>query len=135
MNNVALAGTPPDLSGSIPYLASGVSAIALAAYLGAVVYQGNVSALMGDLYNDRGYLEFVIGLFIIYQLMTFAPTSELSTGLFVLALIGVLLKFASAINSQTISDFMNGKIGLYDLMARISAVTSSVGFDNMPTTI
>lgn len=106
-------------------LPSGVSAIVIAGYIGAVIYQGNLKALELELLKERGYLEFVIALFIVHSLMNYAPTGDITNLLLWGSLIALALKTVTAINQGALGDFVTGKIGMFDLLKSISAQQST----------
>lgn len=93
-------------------LLDGVSAIVIAGYLGTVIFNGNLLSLIAELKTELGYLELVIGYFLLQELMKFPATSGISKAFVYLGLTAGALKLITAIPPQLFTDFAAGKIGL-----------------------
>ena len=108
-----------SLEGSL----DGASAIAVAVYLGAVIYQGNTIAFGKQALNDApGFLEFVVAVYLITVLVNFpGPIGVYATAFVALALLGLFLQMARKDNFQPLIDFGSGKSGLFETVAKIAA--------------
>jgi hypothetical protein len=87
--------------------------IGLAAYIIAVALQGNLSKLFDLLKTEEPYLEFAVAIVIVWALMKYGPTSEVTDLLVVGAVAAVALKVAGRLNIGTAIDgFASGKTGI-----------------------
>lgn len=102
-------------------IANGLSTIVVGLYIGSVIWNGNLRELQHELLQDSGFLEIVVGLFIIYQLMQFPPTSELAMWLFGMAVLATVLRAASGgfFSNAAFGQFFRGEIGLTEFAAKI----------------
>lgn len=94
----------------------GVSALVLAAYLGGVIYNTNLTPLLNDLMTEYGYLELLVAFFIVREVYSFAPTSDLVKGLVILGVLASAIHVATVIDNTPFKDFAQGKIGLFALV-------------------
>jgi len=93
---------------------NGVSGIAIAAYLGLVVWQGNISTLFTDIQQDYGYLEFLVAMVVLYQISKIPELHEIVISFVVVAVIGLLLTKGQGSAILTyLQNFGSGKIGLF----------------------
>jgi hypothetical protein len=98
---------------SLMGIVGAASGVGLAAYLIAVVLQGNLQPLIKLLQTEEPYLEFAVAIVIVWALMKYGPTSEVTDLLVVGAVAGVALKLAGRLNIGTAVDsFAQGKTGI-----------------------
>lgn len=102
----------------------GVSALVLAAYLGGVLFNGNITPMINDLMKEYGYLELLVAFYIVKEAMNFGPTSEVVKLLVIVGVGASIIKLAGIIDQTKFSDFYNGKIGLFEL---INSIFSQIG--------
>ena len=80
-------------------LLTSVSAIALVGYVGAVIYHGNLLALINALKSDWRYLEWVAAVGILYLLARESYLHGPVVGLVGLGIVAFLLHRANAVKS------------------------------------
>lgn len=97
----------------------GVSALVLAAYLGGVIYNANVTPLLNDLVTEYGYLELLVAFFIVREVYSFAPTSDIVRLLVILGVTASAIHVATVIDNTPFTQFYQGKIGLFQLVNSI----------------
>lgn len=100
----------------------GLSAIVVAVYLFFVFSNGNIDALVSALFSSQslGYLEFVIALFLLWQLLKIQALQPASGMLVGGAILAVFIKAAaSAGTSEAWGRFGNGQIGLFGLLSAV----------------
>lgn len=96
------------------------SGVGLAAYIIAVVLQGNLQKLVALLQQEEPYLEFAVAIIIVWALMKYGPTSAATDWLVVGALTAVALKLAGRLNIGTALDsFAQGKTGILQTVETI----------------
>ena len=101
-----------------------VSGVALGGYLIAVTYNGNLPTLWETLKKEKGYLEFIVALFILGAINEFGPTSKISIAVSGIGITAVILKAAS--NSEVtskISAFANGQASMLDVFKSLLGVS------------
>lgn len=88
--------------------------VLLGGYLIAVFYNGNSEKLFSALSHERGYLEFVIALVVLYYLLKYDKTGIVAT-FCILGGTALALQNAGKINLGNATDkFAKGQIGLLD---------------------
>lgn len=100
----------------------GISTLALAAYLVAVVYQGNVKSLGAAVLADGpGFLEAVVSIYILALLVNVkGPIGDIMSALIVLALIVLIVKLMSGNGASAMKAFGSGQISLFELVKRLA---------------
>jgi len=101
---------------AVSTLLNGVSAIVIAGYLGAVLYQRNGSTLVVEAQKDYGYLEFLIAIVILKMIASNERTHDVAIMLIGAAVIAMMLKLITAtpVSTGALKDFASGKTGLFD---------------------
>lgn len=101
-------------------LLGGVSAVAIGAYLVAVVIQGNAQELLNLLKNETGYVDFVIALFVLGVISHYGPASKISGVLIAATLIGLVIRVGGHVNFlPAITRFANGQAGILETLKTI----------------
>lgn len=107
-------------------LMGAASGLAIAAYLIAVVYQGNLDKLGGMLLKEEGYLEFLVAIIALWTFHRFAPTSPVTDVITTVGLIGLAFKVAGNINfTSSLSAFASGQ---KNMAQTVSAIFGSSNF-------
>lgn len=108
------------MTGSISSLVNGASAIAIGAYLAAVVYQGNASAFINEAQTDWQYLEFLIAAIILVLIAQIPGMSDIVALFVAMAFIGLALQLATKTGSlDSLKMFAKGEIGLFETIASV----------------
>jgi Kef-type K+ transport system membrane component KefB len=98
----------------------GAASIALAIYLIAVVYRGNLFPFLNELKKEIGFLEFVVAIYIIYRLMKIPSLSGI-VGMFVVgAVLAALLRGSQNFSASDFNDFATGKISIFSLALKLT---------------
>lgn len=98
----------------------GISAIALGAYLAAVITHGNTEALLSELKKETGYLEFLVAVWVLWHLMTYKPIRDVSAPLVLGGILAIALKIAATSNiSSKMEQFSSGQISLFGLFRSV----------------
>lgn len=126
---------------NVPLLSS-VSAIALIGYVGAVIVNGNLSALVTKLESEWHFLEFLVCVGILYGLVKVDAISGPVSLLIGMAFFGLLLKISQSGTGQVFgpqfAEFAQGQMGLFDLAQITGAQVGKAlglmqpGTDNYP---
>lgn len=105
-------------------LLGGVSAIAIGAYLIAVVFKGNTQELLALIKGETGYIDFVVALFILGAISHYGPTSKISSILIAATLIGLVIRVGGHMNFlPAITKFANGEAGILETLRTIISPT------------
>jgi hypothetical protein len=89
------------------------SGLAIAAYVVAVIYQGNLDNLGSMLLKEEGYLEFVIAIVLLWMLHRYGPDSPITDAITGIGILVVILRLASTANlTSALSSFASGQAGL-----------------------
>ncbi len=99
----------------------GAASIALAVYLVAVVYRGNLFPFLNELKKEMGFVEFVVAIYIIYRLMQIPSISPI-VGMFVVgAILAALLRASQNFDANLFSQYAAGNISLFDLALKLTS--------------
>lgn len=104
-----------DFEGTI----DGLVSVGLGVYLVAVVLRGNLKPFLNELVAETGFLEFVVAIFIIYQLTRVPSIRPFTLPLAAGAVIILVMRIVSGTDSQAFKDFAAAKIGIFELASRL----------------
>lgn len=96
----------------------GLSMIVVAAYVAAVLVQGNFMNFLTQLTTEIGFLEWLVAIFILYWLYTTPQTSWLAAPLIGVAVLAVLLRFSPRLN-DALASFATGNADLFGTLGQI----------------
>lgn len=122
----AFSGVTVDTdNGSLGSFVGAASGIAIAAYLAAVIYQGNLSALGTQLMTEEGYLEFLVALVVLWALAKYGPGGPIFKMLLGTTVIGVGLTVSGKLPQlgTTLQAFGSGQA---NMLQTIQALFSNV---------
>lgn len=97
----------------------GLAAIALGVYLAAVLLNGNLGAFLNEIKKETGFLEFLVALFIVYELTKVPALKPFSVPIVGAAAIILAMRVVRGTDGQAFSQFAQGRIGLFDLFGRL----------------
>lgn len=98
---------------SIENILGAGSGIAIAAYLIAVVMNGNTNQLGSLLVQEEPYLEFVVAILAIWALAKWGPTGPITDSLVIGAVVALALKVGANVNfGSTLQQFASGQKGI-----------------------
>lgn len=97
----------------------GLAAIGLGVYLAAVVLNGNLSAFLTEIKKETGFLEFIIALFIVYQLTKVPALKPFTLPIVLASVIILTMRVVRGSDTRAFSQFSSGQIGLFDLFGRL----------------
>lgn len=104
-------------------LLNGAATVGAGAYLVTVVYKGNTHELFTLLKSEKGYIDFVIALFILGAIQKYGPTSKLSSTLTAITLIALAVKTMGKTGvSDAITKFGRGEAGILETAKSILGV-------------
>lgn len=96
------------------------SGLAIAAYLIAVTFQGNLDQLGAMLLKEESYLEFALAIIILWALNKYGPTSPITDLLMTGTVIAVILRISAKINLSSItSNFASGNASMVQTVQAI----------------
>ena len=96
----------------------GLAAVALASYLAAVVLKGNTNGFLKLALQETGFLEFLIAIFLLYQLGQVQALKPFTGPLITAAGVILIFRLISGADMSAFNDFSAGKIGLFELVSR-----------------
>jgi hypothetical protein len=97
----------------------GLAAVALGVYLAAVLLNGNLSAFLGEVKKEVGFLEFIVALFIVYQLTKVPAIRPVTIPLVGAAGLIMAFRVINGSDGQAFNQFAQGRIGLFELFGRV----------------
>lgn len=97
----------------------GLATVALGVYLLVVIIRGNFKALLDQVTKEAGFVEFIIALFILAQLVKIPQAKPIVVPLAASAGLILAMRIASGANMNAFSDFAAGRIGLFGLVSSI----------------
>jgi hypothetical protein len=116
MPSVSISG-----GGSLNGIVGAGSGLAIAAYVLAVTYQGNLDALGAMLMKEETYLEFVIAIVVVWALSKYAPISPITDLLIFGAFAALALRIAGKVSLPSIlSQFANGQATMLQTVQTIA---------------
>jgi hypothetical protein len=99
----------------------GISGVFLAVYVAGTVYNKKLNELIKLLLGEVGYLEFLVALFVLYQLTINKWTSGPTWVFVALGIMSIVLFAASKLDLGSImADFATGKVGLFDTLLALA---------------
>lgn len=97
-----------------------VSGLALATYLGFVLYNGNTGTLKNYLLQEEPYLEFIAAIAILWLLTKYGPSSQITDFLIVGVLLAMAFRIASRVNLPGVmQQFATGQVGLFKTISTL----------------
>lgn len=101
-------------------LVSAAAGLGLAGYVIGVALNGNLGALWTQLKKEEPYLEFAFAIVIVWALAKYGPTSEITDGLVIAAVVAVALKMAGRLNLQpALGNFASGQASIQQTVSSI----------------
>lgn len=97
----------------------GLAAVALGVYVAVIAIRGNLKSLLGELTKETGYLEFIVAIFLIYELTKIKAIRPITLPLAGGALIILAMRIVNGSDTQAFTDFRDGKIGLIQLAGKL----------------
>ncbi len=99
-----------------------VAFVALGAYIGLVLYNGNIKSLGSAVIKDGpGFVEFLIALYIVIWLANLPGSAgKIFSGLFALAILGVVFRIMQGPGVDAFNQFGSGQIGIFGLISRLA---------------
>lgn len=97
----------------------GLAAVALGVFLAAIIIHGNLKPFLAEVTKETGFIEFIVAIFIIYEISKVEALEPVSTPLIAAAIIILVLRIISGTDSNAFNDFSSGKINLFGLAARL----------------
>ena len=106
---------------------NGVAAIALAGYVGAVIYNGNLNAMIAALSEEAGYLEFVAALAVLWYLAQWKVLGGATNWLVIGFCVAVAMKIvADPTVVQAIGDFGAGRLTMWEALMTAFGVSPTI---------
>lgn len=97
----------------------GLATVALALYLAVVVIRGNLKPFLAEVVKDAGFLEWLVALFILYEVTRIPTLKPYTAPLFGMAGLILAMRLASGSNQAAFSRFASGQIGLYEFASTV----------------
>jgi hypothetical protein len=98
-----------------------ISGVFVAVYVASVIYNKKLADLFKLLMGEVGYLEFLVALFVLYQLTINKWTSGPTWVFIALGVLSSLLYLAARYDFGTVlTDFGTGKVGLFDTLTALA---------------
>jgi hypothetical protein len=97
--------------------------VSLGVYLGAVVWNNNVSTLITKLSTEGGYIEFIIAIGLLMAVHTFLPGQQVTDLITLIAILAVIL--VAMKNTQitsALTQFGHGQITMLQTVQEIAGV-------------
>jgi hypothetical protein len=126
--------SPPSApsSGDLAKLVGVSCGIGTGAYLIAVAYQGNVTALWSQVKTDEHYVEFLAAIVILWALKQYGPTSTISDILLAGAALALLLKAGSNGSITNFAENIQNE-GLFKALANFFNANPQSNFAAQPS--
>ena len=105
-------------------LLNGAAAVGVGAYVVTVVYKGNTHELGTLLKSEKGYIDFVLALFILGAIQKYGSAGKISSALTAITLIALAVKTIGKTGvSDAITKFGRGEAGILETAKGIFGVS------------
>lgn len=98
----------------------GAASIAVAVYIVACLYQGNIKQLGLEVIKEGGYLEAIIAAYILWKLYHVNSIRPIVGALLFAAILAAIIQAARNFDPALFSLFGSGRITLFDLVIRLA---------------
>lgn len=97
----------------------GLAAVGLGVYLAVVIIRGNLKPLLSELTYETGFLEFIVALFILYEVLKVKELRPFSVPLSAAVVIILAMRLIQGSDVSLFQQFAKGQIGLFDLFGKV----------------